>query len=206
MSTLSPANAPSKLPKVRLELSIHRTAFAAARDDPEEQIGLLAAHRQIAERDREVRFAHPHGPRNTTFSARSAKARLASSMICLRGAPVAKPKSYWSRVLIAGKMAALATEAADYVERHRDERNSEGRALVVHNGRAKARKLKRRGMVAPVVAVGDGALGFWAAAREVWPRDPRAGLLVPQACQRARQAAGSVLHRRLTRPILKVET
>src|ERR1039457_5083102 len=83
-------------------------------------------------------------------------------------------------------MAALATEAADYVERHRDERNSEGRALAVHNGRAKARKLKRRGMVAPVVAVGDGALGFWAAAREVWPRDPRAGLLVPQARQRAR--------------------
>ena len=38
-------------------------------------------------------------------------------------------------------MAALAAEAADYVERHRDERDSEGRALVVHNGRAKARKL-----------------------------------------------------------------
>ena len=31
------------------------------------------------------------------------------------------------------------------------------------------RELKRRGMAAPVVAVGDGALGFWAAAREVWP-------------------------------------
>jgi len=31
------------------------------------------------------------------------------------------------------------------------------------------RDLKRRGMGAPVVAVGDGALGFWAAAREVWP-------------------------------------
>ena len=31
------------------------------------------------------------------------------------------------------------------------------------------RDLKRRGMAAPVVAVGDGALGFWAAAREVWP-------------------------------------
>ena len=31
------------------------------------------------------------------------------------------------------------------------------------------RDLKRRGMLAPVVAVGDGALGFWAAAREVWP-------------------------------------
>jgi putative transposase len=31
------------------------------------------------------------------------------------------------------------------------------------------RELKRRGMAAPVLAVGDGAVGFWAAAREVWP-------------------------------------
>lgn len=31
------------------------------------------------------------------------------------------------------------------------------------------RDLKRRGMGAPALAVGDGALGFWAAAREVWP-------------------------------------
>lgn len=31
------------------------------------------------------------------------------------------------------------------------------------------RGLKRRGMGAPVVAVGDGALGFWAAVRDVWP-------------------------------------
>jgi putative transposase len=31
------------------------------------------------------------------------------------------------------------------------------------------RNLKRRGMKAPEVAVGDGALGFWAAVREVWP-------------------------------------
>jgi transposase-like protein len=31
------------------------------------------------------------------------------------------------------------------------------------------RELQRRGLSAPVVAVGDGALGFWAAAREVWP-------------------------------------
>src|ERR1700719_460915 len=38
-------------------------------------------------------------------------------------------------------MAALKTEAADYVERHRDERDVEGRALVVHNGRSKGRKL-----------------------------------------------------------------
>jgi putative transposase len=38
-------------------------------------------------------------------------------------------------------MAALETEAADYVERHRDQRDLAGRALVVHNGRAQARKL-----------------------------------------------------------------
>lgn len=31
------------------------------------------------------------------------------------------------------------------------------------------RDLKGRGMQAPVVAVGDGALGFWAAVRAVWP-------------------------------------
>jgi putative transposase len=31
------------------------------------------------------------------------------------------------------------------------------------------RDIKRRGMVAPLLGVGDGALGFWAAAREVWP-------------------------------------
>src|SRR6202049_2447746 len=38
-------------------------------------------------------------------------------------------------------MAALDTEAADYVECHRHERGAEGRALVVHNGRAQGRKL-----------------------------------------------------------------
>jgi len=31
------------------------------------------------------------------------------------------------------------------------------------------RDLKRRGMRAPVLAVGDGALGFWAALKDVWP-------------------------------------
>ncbi len=31
------------------------------------------------------------------------------------------------------------------------------------------RDLKRRGMQAPALAVGDGALGFWAAVRDVWP-------------------------------------
>ena len=32
------------------------------------------------------------------------------------------------------------------------------------------RDLKHRGMTAPVIAVGDGALGFWAAVRDVWPQ------------------------------------
>jgi transposase-like protein len=31
------------------------------------------------------------------------------------------------------------------------------------------RSCKRHGMAAPVLAVGDGALGFWAALREVFP-------------------------------------
>ncbi|MGH8473805.1 MAG: IS256 family transposase, partial [Gammaproteobacteria bacterium] len=31
------------------------------------------------------------------------------------------------------------------------------------------RDLKARGMRAPALAIGDGALGFWAAIREVWP-------------------------------------
>ncbi len=36
------------------------------------------------------------------------------------------------------------------------------------------RDLKRRGMKAPMVAVGDGALGFWAALRTVWPETTEA--------------------------------
>jgi transposase-like protein len=36
------------------------------------------------------------------------------------------------------------------------------------------RELKRRGMRAPLVAVGDGALGFWAAVAEVWPETRQA--------------------------------
>ncbi len=55
--------------------------------------------------------------------------------------------------------------------------NGEKELLAVEDGYRESaeswktvlRELKRRGMVAPVLAVGDGALGFWAAAREVWP-------------------------------------
>ena len=51
------------------------------------------------------------------------------------------------------------------------------------------RDCARRGMRAPVLAVGDGALGFWGALREVFPPGPGAALLVPQDRQRARRAA-----------------
>ena len=48
---------------------------------------------------------------------------------------------------------------------------------------------KRRGMHAPVLAVGDGALGFWKAVRDVFPATPRAAVLVAQDRQRPRRAA-----------------
>jgi transposase-like protein len=76
--------------------------------------------------------------------------------------------------------------------------NGEKELLAVEDGyresaeswKALLRDLKRRGMTTPpLVAVGDGALGFWAAAREGLARNPRAGLLVSQARQRARQVA-----------------
>jgi transposase-like protein len=55
--------------------------------------------------------------------------------------------------------------------------NGEKELLAVEDGyresaeswKALLRDLKRRGLAAPAVAVGDGALGFWAAVREVWP-------------------------------------
>ena len=48
-------------------------------------------------------------------------------------------------------MAALKTEAADYVERHRDERDAEGRALVVHNGRSQVSGRSRQAATANCV-------------------------------------------------------
>jgi transposase-like protein len=55
--------------------------------------------------------------------------------------------------------------------------NGEKELLAVEDGYRESaeswktvlREMKRRGMVAPLLAVGDGALGFWAAARDVWP-------------------------------------
>ena len=53
------------------------------------------------------------------------------------------------------------------------------------------RDCARRGMRAPVLAIGDGALGFWGALREVFPPGQGAALLVPQDRQRSRCAARS---------------
>jgi transposase-like protein len=46
---------------------------------------------------------------------------------------------------------------------------SDGYRESTESWRALLRDLRRRGLRAPVVAVGDGALGFWAALRDVWP-------------------------------------
>jgi transposase-like protein len=47
---------------------------------------------------------------------------------------------------------------------------------------AMLRGLKRRGLAAPVVAVGDGALGFWAAVRDVWPETREQRCWVHRLC------------------------
>lgn len=63
------------------------------------------------------------------------------------------------------------------------------------------RELKQRGMRVPVVAVGDGALGFWAAAREVWPETREQGCWCHKLCnvldqlpQRLQSRAKRALH------------
>ena len=63
------------------------------------------------------------------------------------------------------------------------------------------RDLKRRGMRAPELAVGDGALGFWAAVRDVWPetREQRdwvhvIGNVVDKLPKRLQGRAKALLH------------
>jgi putative transposase len=63
------------------------------------------------------------------------------------------------------------------------------------------RNLKKRGMRAPVLAVGDGALGFWKAKREVWPetREQRCwfhklGNILDKLPKRLQAAAKEQLH------------
>jgi putative transposase len=87
--------------------------------------------------------------------------------------------------------------------------NGEKELLAVEDGYRESteswktllRELKRRGMRAPVVAVGDGALGFWAAVREVWPetRDQlcwchKLGNVLDKLPRRLQPRAKRVLH------------
>lgn len=87
--------------------------------------------------------------------------------------------------------------------------NGEKDLLAVEDGyresaeswKAVLRELKRRGMGAPVLAVGDGALGFWAAAREVWPDTREQGCWCHKLCnvldklpQRLHSRAKRALH------------
>ena len=67
-------------------------------------------------------------------------------------------------------------------------RNSSRSATAIASRRSRWADLlatsSSRGMPAPVLAIGDGALGFWGAVRDVWPRDPSPTRLVPQSRQR----------------------
>jgi len=80
--------------------------------------------------------------------------------------------------------AALQVEVAAYIEQHAHERDERGHRLVVRNGHHGERQVTtaagavavrqprvndRRGMADPVLAVRDGALGFWRAIRDVFP-------------------------------------
>lgn len=63
------------------------------------------------------------------------------------------------------------------------------------------RDLRRRGMRAPVLAIGDGALGFWGAVRDVWPetreqRDwvHRIGNVLDKLPKRLQSKAKAALH------------
>jgi len=69
------------------------------------------------------------------------------------------------------------------------------------------RDLKRRGMRAPELAIGDGALGFWAALRDVWPetreqRDwvHRIGNVLDKLPKRLQPRAKAALHEIMKAP------
>ncbi len=75
------------------------------------------------------------------------KVRLAQDKVCL--------------LVMIGVRADGAKELIALDDGHRESTESWADLL---------RSAKRRGMAAPVLAVGDGALGFWAAVREVFPQ------------------------------------
>ena len=75
-------------------------------------------------------------------------------------------------LVIVGVRADGTKELVSITDGHRESTESWADVL---------RDLKRRGMRAPVVAVGDGALGFWAAMRKVWPETTEARCWVHKA-------------------------
>jgi putative transposase len=64
---------------------------------------------------------------------------------------------------------ALEAEVSEYVERFAEERGEDGKRLVVRNGAGVMRDLRDRGLNEPRLVIGDGALGIWAAVRDVLP-------------------------------------
>ena len=68
-------------------------------------------------------------------------------------------------LVIVGVRADGTKELVAITDGHRESTDSWADVL---------RDLKHRGMKAPMVAVGDGALGFWAALRTVWPETTEA--------------------------------
>jgi hypothetical protein len=77
VSVPSPAKALSQLPKVsQIRSEDHRTALVTAGDDLKEEIGLLAAHRQIADLVHDQSFATADGVVHDLAIAPSALHRL----------------------------------------------------------------------------------------------------------------------------------
>jgi putative transposase len=138
------------------------------------------------------------GEKEIRLLAAAAKTPLTRQTIALAGAAtnVTRLTACWEKEYTAFRQRDLAGREYVYVWvdgvhfniRLEDDRlctlvmigaraNGEKELLAVEDGYRESaeswktllRDLKRRGMAAPVVAVGDGALGFWAAAREVWP-------------------------------------
>lgn len=73
--------------------------------------------------------------------------------------------------------AALEAEVEAYLARHRARLDGTKEIIAIEDGYRESkeswlsllRDLRDRGMQAPVLAVGDGALGFWGALSEVFP-------------------------------------
>src|SRR5260370_35958892 len=106
------------------------------------------ACRLVEERIHGVSPARPHGPR-----VRVRGGRWGAFQHPARRRPALHPGD--ERARPNGEKELLAVE--------------DGYRESAESWKTLLRELKRRGLAAPVVAVGDGALGFWAATREVWP-------------------------------------